>query len=300
MAFVKAKNKKFNLRMAITGPAGSGKTYTALNIAKHLGGKTAVIDTEGGSSLRYSDEFDFDVDDFFDSEQVPKNYKGKRFNPGRLIEAMKEAQRLGYQNIIVDSFTHFWNAEGGILDIIESKGGRFTDWKLAKPMERKFLGAMMECKSNLIITMRSKMEHEQVKDERTGRLKVQKMGMAPEQRKNIEYEFDIVLDMDMNNIGHFSKSRCSALSGMRVENPGSEVAGELTKWMNKASAPVLNPKAEVKTDMATGEQLKKIKVYIKDESKPEKIRLKAKMVLDAGNVTSAKADQIITAFAGAK
>ena len=49
MQFQKAERKKSKLRLALTGPSGSGKTYGALLVAKGLGGKIAVIDTEKGS-----------------------------------------------------------------------------------------------------------------------------------------------------------------------------------------------------------------------------------------------------------
>ena len=43
--FQKAERKKERLRLALCGPAGSGKTYSALLIAQGLGGKIALIDT---------------------------------------------------------------------------------------------------------------------------------------------------------------------------------------------------------------------------------------------------------------
>ena len=59
--FRKAEKKKAKLRLAITGVAGSGKTYGALKVAQGLGGKIAMIDTENGSGDLYSDKFDYDV-----------------------------------------------------------------------------------------------------------------------------------------------------------------------------------------------------------------------------------------------
>lgn len=61
MAFVKAQKYESKLRLAITGPSGAGKTYTALSIAKHLPGPIALVDTEHGSASKYADLFDFDV-----------------------------------------------------------------------------------------------------------------------------------------------------------------------------------------------------------------------------------------------
>ncbi|HHR6639981.1 TPA: AAA family ATPase, partial [Providencia alcalifaciens] len=91
MKFAKALRKKAKLRLALTGPSGSGKTYGALEIAKGLGGKTAVIDTEKGSASLYSDRFNFDV-----LELDPP------FTPERFIEAIGAAQEAGYDNLIID------------------------------------------------------------------------------------------------------------------------------------------------------------------------------------------------------
>ena len=52
--FRKAERRKAKLRLAITGPAGSGKTYGALLVAQGLGGRIAMIDTENGSGDLYS------------------------------------------------------------------------------------------------------------------------------------------------------------------------------------------------------------------------------------------------------
>ena len=49
-SFQKAERKKAKLRLALTAPSGGGKTYSALLLAKGLGGKIAFIDPENGSA----------------------------------------------------------------------------------------------------------------------------------------------------------------------------------------------------------------------------------------------------------
>ena len=61
MEFRKAERRKAKLRLGITGTAGSGKTYGALLVAKGLGGKVVLIDTENGSGDLYATQFDYDV-----------------------------------------------------------------------------------------------------------------------------------------------------------------------------------------------------------------------------------------------
>ena len=106
MQFTKAVRKKAKLRLALTGPSGSGKTYGALMIAKGLGGKIAVIDTEHGSASLYSHLCEFDT-----LELRPP------YSPERYIEAIKAAEAAGCETLIIDSTTHEWNGSGGCLEI---------------------------------------------------------------------------------------------------------------------------------------------------------------------------------------
>src|SRR3954467_11110931 len=103
--FQKATKKRSKLRLAFDGPAGSGKTMSALLVAQGLarGGKIAVIDTERGSASLYSDEVQFDVVDW------------DTFSPDTYVEAIKTAGDLGYAVIIIDSLSWAWEGKGGAL-----------------------------------------------------------------------------------------------------------------------------------------------------------------------------------------
>jgi len=92
--FAKAKMEGIKLRMALCGPTGSGKTYSALNIATNLGTKIAVIDSENGSAQKYADRFAFDVV-VLDS-----------FEPQKYVQAIRAAATAGYDVLIVDSLSH--------------------------------------------------------------------------------------------------------------------------------------------------------------------------------------------------
>jgi len=89
--FHKAERKKSRLRLAIAGPAGSGKTYSALLIAFGIGGRVAMIDTERGSGELYAHLGDYDV-----CVITPP------FTPEKYIEAIHEAEQAGYNVIIID------------------------------------------------------------------------------------------------------------------------------------------------------------------------------------------------------
>ncbi len=228
--FNKAVKHESKLRLAIAGPSGSGKTYTALAIGTALG-RVAVVDTESGSASKYADIFDFDVAEM----HAP-------FHPRKYAEAITAAAGAGYDVVILDSLSHAWFATGGVLDIVDEaakrsrSGNTYMAWKEGTPAQNQLIEAIVTAKIHVIGTMRSKTEYALVTDER-GKSAPKKMGMAPIQRDGFEYEFDVMLDMDIENTGVVTKTRCSALAGRVINKPGSDVATVLKEWLSGAPMP---------------------------------------------------------------
>lgn len=230
MQFTKAVRKKAKLRLALTGPSGSGKTYGALMIAKGLGGKIAVIDTEHGSASLYSHLCDFDS-----LELAPP------YSPERYIAAIQAAQKAGYDTLVIDSTTHEWSGSGGCLEINEQtaqakfRGNTWSAWNDTTPRHRAFIEAMLQADMHIIATGRSKTETAQT--EEGGRKKVVKLGMKTEQREGFEYEFTAVLDIV--HAGHYataSKDRTGLFGG--DPKPLSEATGEaLRAWLDAGAEP---------------------------------------------------------------
>lgn len=239
MALKKAVKNESKLRMAILGPAGSGKTYSALTIATALAGdkRVAVFDTEHGSAAKYSDRFDFDTDNIV----AP-------FHPDKFGEAIREASNAGYGVVILDSLSHAWNGEGGILDLVEQFARRmknpnsFAAWKDATPIQNRLTEAILGANIHIIVTMRSKTEYI-LADNGKGTQVPRKVGMAPIQRENWDYEFDVVMEMDAENNGIITKTRCSELSGGVFAKPGKQVADVLVKWLDGAPETASEDKA---------------------------------------------------------
>lgn len=203
----KARRSATKLRLLGTGPSGSGKTWGALTIAKGMGGRTVVIDTEEGSSDMYDHLHDFDVVDL----RPP-------FTPERYIECVEACEQAGYDIIVVDSITHEWNGKGGCLELVDEiarakfKGNTWSAYSEITPRHRAFIDAMLRSKCHIIATARAKTETAQVDE--GGRKRVVKLGMAAETRQGVEFEFDIVLDLVHD--GHFatvSKDRTGIFCG---------------------------------------------------------------------------------------
>ncbi len=239
MMFNKAVKTESKLRMAIAGPSGSGKTYTALTVAAALvpGGRVAVIDTEHGSAAKYADLFDFDV-----AAAAPP------YHPDGLVKLVTFAANSGYDVVVVDSVSHYWNGAGGILDIkedIERKmrnPNSYTSWKDVTPIHQRMVDTLVAVNAHVIVTMRSKQDYILV--EKNGKQVPQKVGMAPVQRDGFEYEFDVMLDMDIENVGRVMKTRCPALTGAAFAKPGDDLAGILREWLTGA-APAQAPRPVV-------------------------------------------------------
>jgi hypothetical protein len=238
MKFEKATRKKAKLRLALTGPSGSGKTYGALQIAKGIGGRVAVIDTEKGSASLYSHMLDFDV-----LELNPP------YTPERFIEAVKSAESAGYDIVIIDSITHEWSGVGGCLELLEEiaaakyRGNTWSAWNEITPRHRAFLDGLLRTSMHVIATTRSKTETTQT--EVNGKKKVVRLGMKAEQRDGVEYEFTTVLDLIHD--GHYavaSKDR-TGLFGGDPKPITQETGSILLEWLESGEAeiditPILN------------------------------------------------------------
>jgi hypothetical protein len=223
--FQKATKSQSRLRLALVGPSGSGKTYSALSIASGLGGPVALIDTEHGTASKYADLFQFDTLGL------------AVFHPGNYIEAIKAAEREGYRVLIIDSLTHAWAGQGGVLEQVDAAAKRsqsknsFTAWRDVTPLHNALVDAILQSNCHIIATMRAKTEYVLEPDER-GKLVPVKKGLAPIQRDGMDYEFDVVADMTLQHDLMVGKTRWNAIDQKVIRNPGREFGEALAGWLS--------------------------------------------------------------------
>lgn len=221
----KATKKKLKLRLALEGPSGSGKTYTALAICKEMGWRTLLVDTEHRSSERYADVFSFDIIDL-----------DPPFSPDRYISCIEMAEQGGYDAVILDSLSHEWFGQGGVLEMVDEEMVRqrtsqaMLGWKVVTPKHTRLLERLIRNSIHLISCMRSKQEYSIEKDD-AGKTTIKKLGMAPIQKEGMDYEHDIVGSLDTTHHIVFNKTRCPDLDGRTFFKPGKDVADVIKAWL---------------------------------------------------------------------
>lgn len=168
ITFTPAIRKNVHFLIGIAGASGSGKTYTALQIATGLAGENgriAAIDTESGRMLHYADRFKFDHCDL----TAP-------FSPDHYLEAIRAAEAAHYDVIIVDSFSHEHAGIGGLLEMAEAELQKPNikspaNWALPKSKHKKLMDALLQVRAHIVLALRAeeRIRIEKVLDERTGR-----------------------------------------------------------------------------------------------------------------------------------
>lgn len=277
--FKKAVKAQENLRLALDGPAGSGKTFTALRIGSFLsakaGGRIAVIDSERSSARKYANLFDFDHLTLPD--QDPHTY----------IDAIKAATEAGYSVIVVDSLSHAWEGTLELKDRVQKRSKSndgFGAWREVTPVHNELVDVMLRAGAHVIVTMRTKTEYLVEKNDDTGKNKVTKVGTKPVQRDGVEYEFDVVGDMDLENNLVVSKTRCPQIRGEVIYQPGEDLAAVLYEWLQDGE-----PKA-------SAEDLEWIKTTIRSISDADERKATASMANDLFGPANSLTANVIPEF----
>lgn len=231
----KAVKTRVKIRIALAGPAGAGKTLTSLKFASVLaeGGKIGVIDTEHGRASVYANRFDFDVIEL------------DKFSPQMYIEALQAFADAGYAVVIIDSLSHAWAGEGGVLEIVDKasakSNNKFTSgWSVGTPLHNQLINAIMAAPFHVIATMRAKTEY--VMEMVNGKATPRKAGMAPIQRDNMDYEFNFYGVMDRDHSMQIDKTDPDCFEvGQVIGMPDERVAQKILAWLNDGAEPA--PKA---------------------------------------------------------
>jgi hypothetical protein len=226
MQLTKASRKKAKIKMAIQSPSGGGKTMSALLIAYGICGdwnKIAVIDTENNSADLYSHLGEYNT--------LPMS---PPYSPEKYIEAIDVCTTAGMKVIVIDSASHEWDF---LLEYHNSlTGNSFTNWGKVTPRHEHFVNKILQTNAHFICTIRSKTDY--VMSERNGKQVPEKVGLKGVQRDNLEYEFTVVLELDMSHRARVSKDRTNLFSNKIDFVPSVETGKEIADWCNSGNASV--------------------------------------------------------------
>lgn len=222
MQLRQSQRKKAKIKMALQAPSGAGKTMSALLIAKGLCNgdlsRVAILDTENGSADLYAHLGNYNVV----SLKPP-------FTPQQYIEAIELCEKEGMEVIIIDSISHCWDY---LLDYHSSLAGNsFTNWSKIKPMEKSYIDKILQCNAHVISTMRTKQDY--VLNQKDGKFIPEKVGLKAVQRDGVDFEFTLVLDIDIKHFATASKDR----TGLFMDKPQfvikSETGAQILEWCNQ-------------------------------------------------------------------
>lgn len=232
-----ATRAKSKARIALTGSSGSGKTLSALYLAYGFTGdwsKIALIDTEHERGRFYANRDDLKTGAFLYASLTPP-YSAERY-----ITYVKEAANAVGEDgvIVIDSFSHAWDNEGGVLDykseVAKQQGKNdYTAWADAGKVQNNLVNTILSVPCHTIITMRAKMAYAMEVNDR-GKTVPVKIGLAPVQRENTEYEFDVCFQIAQNHIAGISKDTTflDGWSGVITPELGSQLNEFLSKGVN--------------------------------------------------------------------
>ena len=232
--FQKAKREQVWLKVLLSGASGSGKSYSALRLAKGIAKKCdsaiAYIGTEGSRNKYYADEFDYDLLELEDPFECEK-----------YIDAIDEAVNAGYKVLVIDSMTHEWKWLNDVHD--KMPGNSFTNWGKLKPRHHKFMEKILNSPIHIIATARGK--DDWVLEDKNGKQVPKKVGMGQQQDKDISYEYTVSLMIAQDtHIASSDKDNTHLFDG-RYEVLTEKDGERLYEWANNGDAPT--PKSNTTT-----------------------------------------------------
>lgn len=263
--FKKALREQVGLIVGVAGGTGSGKTFSSLRMAAGISGDKpfAVIDTEAGRSKHYADQFNFDHGDL----HAP-------FSPDAYADAIRSADAAGYPCIVVDSCSHEWAGEGGVLEMQEAELDRMAGdnwqkreackmaaWIKPKMSHKKMVQRLLQVRAHLILCFRAEEKVDMVRDDKGKMVIVPKVtktgldGWVPICEKALPFELtaSFLLTNDAPGMPKPIKLQEQHRALFPLDKPLNEESGKLIAKWAAGGAPATTglPESEVTTLLAT-------------------------------------------------
>lgn len=233
MSFTRATMPRVPAKLAICGASGTGKTYSALLLARGLvsdSGKIAVIDTENGSSCLYSDLTPFDVSVI---KAAPMSNGVDIYNVKDIVKAIKDAETAKYNALVIDSASVVWSSLCLFKERLDEDGGsQYCNWSKPKARLAEFKNTVVNSSMHIICCFRQKTEY--VIETIDGKNKPRRVGTTLEASKGAEYDYSIVFELDREHNARLFKSRLNLGDDNAFCEPLTRATGEkLSAFFNK-------------------------------------------------------------------
>ena len=138
------------------------------------------------------------------------------YSAARYLEAIDLAEQSGVEFLIIDSLSHAWTGEGGLLDVqgnvAKRSGNSYTAWREVTPLHNRLVDRILQCAMHVAVTLRTKTEYV-IEDNGNGKKSPKKIGMAPVFRDGVEYEFTIFFELDQSHAAAATKDRTGLFDG---------------------------------------------------------------------------------------
>ncbi|HDR7391246.1 TPA: AAA family ATPase [Bacillus toyonensis] len=234
-----AKREKMKAVIGFIGCSGSGKTGSSLLVAfgmmqeaypnlseEELWKKIGVIDTEHERSklhvgLVYGET---KIGNFLHINFTPP-YTTERYN-----EAVQVMKKAGAEVLIIDSLSHNWQGEGGIIETHgEMSGNSFQNWGKLSSETTKLIKTLTQNNVHILATLRTKTEYV-VEPDGNGKMAPRKVGTKPVQKDEMEYEFMLNFVIDIEHVASTSKDNTQMFEG-HPQKVTAEVGRKLYQWL---------------------------------------------------------------------
>jgi hypothetical protein len=223
-AFHKPQALKAALKMALYGPPGSGKTFTALllaeGLARHTGKRIAFCDTEHGTAFYglavpqrrvHPQAFDFDA---LYSKSISE-----------VLAAVRSLDLNTYGVLVIDSITHLWDSCKNAFAGRPTKAGTIPlhAWSAIKKPYKELMHLLLTLPVHVLICGRQGTDF--TEDETSGELK--NLGYKMRAEGETAYEPDLLIRLE----AHKPAKKALAIPMAPVEKDRTGVlAGQAIAW----------------------------------------------------------------------
>ncbi|MEW9578118.1 AAA family ATPase [Bacillus toyonensis] len=234
-----AQREKEKAVIGFIGCSGSGKTVSALIVAygmmkeaypeaseAEIWQKIGVIDTEHRRSKLYANlEIGGIRIGQFRHIDFPPPFTTERYNLA--VITMKNA---GTEVVVIDSISHNWMGEGGIVETHgQMSGNSFQNWGKLAPETNKLIKTLTQNDIHMLVTFRTKTEYV-VEPNSDGKMAPRKVGTKPVQKEEMEYEFMLNFVIDIDHVADTSKDNTQMFEG-HPQKINTEVGRKLYQWL---------------------------------------------------------------------